>query len=265
MNIADNDIADINKKRQILADAEAKADRLICYANLLIGAAIANSGKHDLWVIAAKIIHDAIAEGTEETANLQGQKWLAADQPDGAFDRTPLHWPLVFPEVFSGDSAVGPGWTPLSAILHSLRTHGIVGCCLPRIPCQLDRPRRPGRRRPDRLLPAPRTRASQSPRPDRPYRDQHSCPRRHARGRPRSDHRRRYRDKTGDQEQTSRRKAPSLNMLPSGQVSTPLLHLQNDWLTAPWLLGLHRHLTRPRACLVTQNGWPPTPLSRSRA
>ena len=110
VNIADNDIADINKKRQILADAEAKADRLICYANLLIGAAIANSGKHDLWVIAAKIIHDAIAEGTEETANLQGQKWLAADQPDGAFDRTPLHWPLVFPEVFSENRPFGPGF-----------------------------------------------------------------------------------------------------------------------------------------------------------
>lgn len=25
---------------------------------------------------------------------------LATDQPDGAFDRKPLHWPLVFPEVF---------------------------------------------------------------------------------------------------------------------------------------------------------------------
>ena len=26
---------------------------------------------------------------------------MATDQPDGAFDRKPLHWPLIFPEVFN--------------------------------------------------------------------------------------------------------------------------------------------------------------------
>ena len=33
-------------------------------------------------------------------AENKAKQWLATDQPDGAFDRKPLHWPLVFPEVF---------------------------------------------------------------------------------------------------------------------------------------------------------------------
>ena len=39
-------------------------------------------------------------EGKVVDAEDRAKIWLATDQPDGAFDRQPLHWPLVFPEVF---------------------------------------------------------------------------------------------------------------------------------------------------------------------
>jgi hypothetical protein len=40
----------------------------------------------------------------------QATKWLATEQPDGAFDRHPLHWPLAFPEVFDPARPSGPGF-----------------------------------------------------------------------------------------------------------------------------------------------------------
>ncbi|WP_342781541.1 type IIL restriction-modification enzyme MmeI, partial [Amycolatopsis rhizosphaerae] len=51
-------------------------------------------------VEAAKLA-DAAAKGTGEVdAREQAKHWLATDQPEGGFPRKPLHWPLVFPEVF---------------------------------------------------------------------------------------------------------------------------------------------------------------------
>src|SRR5204863_6539451 len=36
----------------------------------------------------------------EEPARAQAHRWLDTDKPAGALPRQPLHWPLVFPEVF---------------------------------------------------------------------------------------------------------------------------------------------------------------------
>jgi hypothetical protein len=48
--------------------------------------------------------------GAENEAKDECAAWLATDHVPGSFDRTPLHWPLVFPEVFEAggfDAVIG--------------------------------------------------------------------------------------------------------------------------------------------------------------
>ena len=82
-----DDADGIVKKREILDEVRAKTADLSLYADLIVGTALSQ----DSWLDAAKIA----AQGRnrrrrEETA----KHLLAKDQPDGAFDREPLHWPL---------------------------------------------------------------------------------------------------------------------------------------------------------------------------
>ncbi len=107
VDIADNDIQALNKKRQILADVHARTEQLARYADLIAGAALAGARRSNLWMAAAETASRAATQGAIEDAVTQARAWLATDQPDGSFDRKPLHWPLVFPEVFN---AVRPGF-----------------------------------------------------------------------------------------------------------------------------------------------------------
>jgi hypothetical protein len=91
-----DDIDGIAKKREILGDVGSKTKDLTLYADLLVGAALVTKR----WLGAAKLAHDAAVDGAVVEADQKAKEWLATDQPDGAFDRRPLHWPLVFPEVF---------------------------------------------------------------------------------------------------------------------------------------------------------------------
>jgi hypothetical protein len=91
-----DDIDGIAKKRGILVDVRSKTKDLSLYADLLAGAALVTRR----WLGAAKLAHDAAVDGVVGKAESQAKQWLATDQPEGAFDRHPLHWPLVFPEVF---------------------------------------------------------------------------------------------------------------------------------------------------------------------
>lgn len=91
-----DDIDGIAKKREILAEVRSKTKDLSLYADLLAGAAL----KTRRWLGAAKLAHDAAVDCAVAEAKEKAKEWLATDQPDGAFDRHPLHWPLVFPEVF---------------------------------------------------------------------------------------------------------------------------------------------------------------------
>jgi hypothetical protein len=91
-----DDIDGIAKKREILTEVRAKTKDLSLYADLLAGAALVTRR----WLGAAKLAHDAAIDGAVIEAEHKAKQWLATDQPDGAFDRHPLHWPLVFPEVF---------------------------------------------------------------------------------------------------------------------------------------------------------------------
>jgi hypothetical protein len=110
VNISDDDIADIHKKRQVLADAQAKTEILKRYADLVVGAALAGPDKQALWLAAARAAHAAATKGTIQAAEEQAREWLRIDQPGGGFDRQPLHWPLTFPEVFDRNRPFGPGF-----------------------------------------------------------------------------------------------------------------------------------------------------------
>src|SRR5207248_7598845 len=49
-------------------------------------------------------------ETAEIEARQKAQEWLDTDRPEGGFRREPLHWPLVFPEVFENggfDAVIG--------------------------------------------------------------------------------------------------------------------------------------------------------------
>jgi hypothetical protein len=92
-----DDIDGIAKKREILAEVRSKTNNLTLYADLLTGAALV-TGR---WLGAAKLAHDAAVNDAIAEAERMTKEWLATDQPDGAFDRHPLHWPLVFPEIFN--------------------------------------------------------------------------------------------------------------------------------------------------------------------
>ena len=109
-NLPDDTFADLTKKRQLLTEVQAKTKQLSLYADLIVGATLASSGKGGLWLTAAKLANEAAAQGAVKEADKQAEKWLSTGQPDGAFDRDPLHWPLVFPEVFNPNLANGPGF-----------------------------------------------------------------------------------------------------------------------------------------------------------
>ncbi|GAA4249100.1 hypothetical protein GCM10022255_031680 [Dactylosporangium darangshiense] len=86
---------DLVRKRQLLDEAAGRAERLRVFADVLVGAALATGGRAAAYV---------------EGALDQRQEWLATDHVPGSFPREPLHWPLVFPEVFEGggfDAVIG--------------------------------------------------------------------------------------------------------------------------------------------------------------
>jgi hypothetical protein len=109
-DIAGSDIEALNKKRQILASVQARTEDLARYADLIVGAALAGARRGNLWMTAAQTASKAATDGAIEDAVTQAREWLATDQPAGGFDRHPLHWPLVFPEVFDAASPHGPGF-----------------------------------------------------------------------------------------------------------------------------------------------------------
>ena len=110
VDIVGSDIEALNKKRQILASVQARTEDLARYADLIAGAALAGARRGNLWMTAAQTASKAAADGAIEDAVMQAREWLATDQPAGGFDRQPLHWPLIFPEVFDPASPHGPGF-----------------------------------------------------------------------------------------------------------------------------------------------------------
>jgi hypothetical protein len=103
----------LNRKRSVLGDAELETGRVRLLADLVVGAALANAGKGDRGMRDGSMAAADLArrlDTAEAEARLKAKGWLDTDRPEGAFERKPLHWPLVFPEVFENggfDAVIG--------------------------------------------------------------------------------------------------------------------------------------------------------------
>lgn len=103
----DDPLAALHEKRRLLAEAEAKTGDARFFADLATGAALANAKRGERGLrdgsLAAADLARRVLDGpgdAREEAERRRAEWLNVDHVPGTFDRTPLHWPLVFPEVF---------------------------------------------------------------------------------------------------------------------------------------------------------------------
>lgn len=90
------------RKRAVLADVELKTTRARLFADLTVGAALANARRGDRGLREGSVTAAECASrvNTAEEEVREQARWLDTDLPDGAFRRKPLHLALVFPEVF---------------------------------------------------------------------------------------------------------------------------------------------------------------------
>ncbi|MFD9946738.1 Eco57I restriction-modification methylase domain-containing protein [Nonomuraea sp. NPDC059023] len=114
----------LRQKRALLAEAELLTTQARLFADLTVGAALAYAGRgeaglRDGSVAAANHVR-LISGGSvkaEFEAREQRQAWLDTDKVRGGFDRQPIHWPLVFPEVFEDVSGPVPRAAGFDAII----------------------------------------------------------------------------------------------------------------------------------------------------
>jgi hypothetical protein len=120
--IEGGDIEAVERKRALLAKVDEHAARLRLVGDLVVGAGLATcaSGRvpwyesyggerqGDFFPVAASIVADIVAEDVPDDsekvrkARETAAEWLKFENPGGSV-RVPLHWPLVFPEVFAGE------------------------------------------------------------------------------------------------------------------------------------------------------------------
>jgi hypothetical protein len=110
-------VRDAAYKARLFVRAYETARPLAIIANGMIGAVFGAEGSADdaLLKVAGEAARALRAEGPERDKLLsdlatRAHQQLGADRPEGAFERSPTHWPLAFPEVFEGggfDAIVG--------------------------------------------------------------------------------------------------------------------------------------------------------------
>ncbi|MFG2021459.1 Eco57I restriction-modification methylase domain-containing protein [Actinomadura geliboluensis] len=115
--IEGTDLDKLATKRAMLAEVEKDTERARLLADLTTGAALAyaSRGAAGLDTASKQGVTQALKvmsgdAAAELAARDQLHMWLRTDQPPGAFDREPIHWPLVFPEVFENggfDAIIG--------------------------------------------------------------------------------------------------------------------------------------------------------------
>ncbi|GAA1643164.1 hypothetical protein GCM10009744_36710 [Kribbella alba] len=121
-------LAALNAKRAMLGDSKARMSELGLFADLLIGASLANAKRgvsgFDVAALESSRLIAESRQSKEVDLVDRRQRWLATDQGDSGFSRAPLHWPLEFPEVFEAggfDAIIGNppflGGTKISAPL----------------------------------------------------------------------------------------------------------------------------------------------------
>ena len=93
-------------KRKLLNEIKDKASSASRLANLVVGAALADAARgrkmYNPNMVAANLARIAAEKPDAGWSSVRKQalEWLNIDQIPGSLDRIPLHWPLVFPEVF---------------------------------------------------------------------------------------------------------------------------------------------------------------------
>ncbi|GAB3214031.1 hypothetical protein GCM10027294_50890 [Marinactinospora endophytica] len=95
-------VAGVDRKRSLLAGVEIATGHARLFADLCVGAALAHAKRGEAGLRKASILAADNArrfDTSEAKVREQAREWLNTDRPDGAW-RTPLHWPLKFPEVF---------------------------------------------------------------------------------------------------------------------------------------------------------------------
>ena len=116
--------ADVEQKQKLHAESEKRLAILATIADVLAGAALNAAGERDpSTALTTRMEGDAevivqlveALDTPDETqalhrAEARARVRLDAGRPDGAPSRNPLHWPIVFPEVFDIAAAREPGF-----------------------------------------------------------------------------------------------------------------------------------------------------------
>jgi Eco57I restriction-modification methylase/restriction-modification enzyme MmeI-like protein len=100
-------LEDLSLKRKKLLLIREKTRDAWLLGDLAVGAALAAAGRgdrvlRDNAMAAAHLGRLLLTQRPDalDAAKAQATQWLSTDRPAGGFEREPLHWPLVFPEVF---------------------------------------------------------------------------------------------------------------------------------------------------------------------
>ncbi|WP_433497306.1 Eco57I restriction-modification methylase domain-containing protein [Sphaerimonospora sp. CA-214678] len=123
ISVDEDGVDALNEKRGILAEIDSETRQARLFADLLVGASLkyaVEQGKirdteaapevgklrgFDRASLSAAHLASGVVRGEPGvTARAEESRtdWLATDQVPGTFNRHPIHWPLVFPEVFEG-------------------------------------------------------------------------------------------------------------------------------------------------------------------
>lgn len=111
-----NDIQDLQRKEQLLQEAEEALDQVRFIGDLLVGEALVQSGKteelaaEDLAVLSQQVAGALVADVQERTRRIEvlrakAQKMLDLGKPSKQPLRKTFHWALDFPEVFLEERA----------------------------------------------------------------------------------------------------------------------------------------------------------------
>ncbi|TXK43286.1 Eco57I restriction-modification methylase domain-containing protein [Nonomuraea sp. C10] len=133
ISVDSNGIEALNKKRSILFEIDNDTRQHRLFADLLVGASLRYAveqgrigdapvppqpdklrGFDRASLKVAKLTSALVNDETSSKPKAEEtrKEWLATDQIPGSFNRQPVHWPLVFPEVFkkTGGSSASTGF-----------------------------------------------------------------------------------------------------------------------------------------------------------
>jgi len=106
-DLPDNSVAGLGEKQRLLAEAEQQTEQARLLADLVVGAALAHAKRGEAGLQAGSVAASNQIEkylkggdADREEVRAMRDRWLATDNPDAGVPRQPLHWPLVFPEIF---------------------------------------------------------------------------------------------------------------------------------------------------------------------